>query len=161
MTVDPKFLRQVQDAGWLVRAADQDAVTVGCPRHGCSLTVKLRPGGTVPQTCGRGPDLAEFEVESYEQLIEAMKRQQWMLGLSTADVEQCMGCADDHWAKVRQTEPQRRFGFDDLAALAATLGFAIVLRRTDLPPVTLKRIAETRGQLSRRRKLRPSQRGQA
>ena len=153
MSVDPKFLRDVQQAGWVVKAAGEDAVTAACPRAGCSLLVNLRPGMRIPETCRRGPDIAEITVDGYEHFIRVMMDQQYLLGLSTSDVEQVMGCADDHWAKVRQANPQRKFGFDDLMALAGSLGYAIVLRRTDLPPVTLRRIAETRSQVSRRRKI--------
>lgn len=150
MTLDPKFLRDVQNSGWLIRFVDQDSVTAACPRQGCSTLLKLRSGTRIPDACGSGADFREVVVGNYETLRAALKLRRQTLGLAIAEVEDIAGVATDHLAKAEKEGPSRVPTLDILAEWAEALGYEIVLRSKPLPAYTLRVISQTRPRLDAR-----------
>lgn len=150
--MDAAFLRAVQKAQWLIMGADEDHVIARCPRAGCSLTVKLRPGNVIPQTCRSGPDLAETVVGSFEDARLFLRARREDLGFSIRDIEEIAGVATDHLAKWEKDAPSKIPNTETFLEWAASLGYEVVLRPVPLPPVALRAIIETRPLLRRRAK---------
>lgn len=150
--MDAKFLRDVQAAQWLIKAVDEDHVVASCPRAGCALTVKLREGAAIPQTCRTGPDLAERVVGSFEEIRLFLRSRREDLGLAIRDVEEVAGTATDHLAKWEKDGPSKIPNTETFLEWAQSLGYEVVLRPSALPPVALRAIVETRPLLRRREK---------
>jgi transcriptional regulator with XRE-family HTH domain len=148
--MDAEFLRAVQRAQWLIKAADEDYVIVRCPRAGCTLTVRLSPGNPIPQTCRVGPDLLEKVVQSFEDARLFLRERREDLALSIRDVEEVAGVATDHMAKWEKDQPTKIPNTETFLEWSGALGFEVVLRPTGLPPVALRAIIETRPLLKRR-----------
>jgi transcriptional regulator with XRE-family HTH domain len=148
--MDADFLKAVQRASWLIMAADEDHVIARCPRAGCTLTVKLRPGGVIPQTCKSEPDLAETVVRSFEDARLFLRARREDLCLSIRDIEEIAGVATDHLAKWEKDANLRIPNTGIFLEWAASLGYEVVLRPVALPPVALRAIIDTRPLLRRR-----------
>lgn len=153
--MDPKFLRDIQRAGWLIRFVDEGSAIVGCPRQGCGTMLKLRSGVKIPDACGRMPEWEEVIVTDNASLTRALKNRRVMLGLSIAEAEECAGVATDHWAKAEGNHPQRQMMSQIVCEMAAALGYDLILRpRSEgLPTVTLGVISRTRARTEARRRM--------
>jgi transcriptional regulator with XRE-family HTH domain len=148
--LDADFLRAVQRAQWLIKAADEGSVIARCPRAGCTLTVRLSPGNPIPQTCRVGPDLLEKVVQSFEDARLFLRERREDLALSIRDVEEVAGVATDHLAKWEKDGPSKIPNTETFLEWAASLGYEVVLRPAPLPPVALRAIIETRPLIKRR-----------
>lgn len=148
--MDQKFLKQVQDAKWQIKAAGEDFVVAQCPRAGCNLLVNLKPGGAVPQTCRPGPDLLERVVSSFEDARLFLRERREDLGLSIRDTEEISGAATDHMAKWEKDSPSKIPNTETFLEWAKALGYDVVLRPAPLPPLALSMIIETRPLIARR-----------
>ena len=148
--MDADFLRAVQKAQWLIRAADQDHVIASCPRAGCTLTVNLFPGGVIPQTCKTGPDFMETVVTSFEDIRVPLRAAREDYGLTIADVEQASGMADYHLAKCEKDDPSKIPNIATVLHWCGSLGYDVLIRRGPLPPLTLRIMVGTRHRLKRR-----------
>lgn len=155
MTVDQKFLRDVQAAGWQIKAADQSKVVAGCPRAGCALKILLRPDAPVPDTCKPGPDLAEVTVRTYEDARVFLRARREALNLTIKELEEVAGASVDHLAKAEKNNPSKLPNAQLLVEWAASLGYEVVLRPASLPPMALRYISDTRQHVASRVKMRP------
>ena len=148
--MDPKFLREVQAANWIIMAADGEKLMARCPRAGCTMSVNLKPGGVIPQTCRAGADLTERVVGSFEEARLALRERRENLALTIADVEQAAGLADYHIAKSEKDDPSKIPNIETFLNWAGALGFEVVLKPAPLPLLTLRLLAETRHRVGRR-----------
>lgn len=151
--VTPEFLREVQGGGWLIITADSETVYAGCPRQGCGLQIKLKPGATVPASCRANPDLAEVVIEGFDDARRAMRARREQLGLSIRNVEEAAGLADDYLAKFEKDDPAKIPNAQSFIEWIQSLGHELVLRPKGLPPYTMRIISETRDQLRARRQV--------
>lgn len=153
--IDPAFMRRVQQAGWIIIGADEFTVWGSCPRDGCSLKVKLKPDATLPQTCGRGPDLAEIVVNTFDDARIPLRDRRDDLGLIIKDVEEAAGMAVDYLSKFEKDNPSKIPNAQTFFEWAQALGYQVVLRPAPLPPYTMRLISDSRDKLDlRRRHLR-------
>lgn len=151
MSVTPEFLREVQRAGWDLMSVDLGSALVSCPRQGCNLRVRLKSGTAIPETCGRGPDLRETVVRSYEDARIALRNKRHSLTLSIAEVEDIAGMASDHLAKAEKENPSRILTTNIFLEWCEALGFEVVLRPKELSPYALRVISQTRARSEARR----------
>ena len=152
--MDQKFLRDVQAAGWQIRAVDQDKVVAGCPRSGCTLNVNLRNGAKIPETCREGPDLAEVRVRTYDDARLFLRDRRESLSLTIREVEEVAGAAVDHLAKAEKDNPSKFPNAQLLIEWAASLGYDLVLRPAMLPGMALRYISDTRSEVGARSRKR-------
>jgi len=150
MAIDQDFLRLIQRRGWQIVSADEEHVWAGCPREGCKLTVRLRPDGLVPDACGRGADLTEHVVTSFDVGRLFLRDRRVSLGLSIREVEEIGGIAEDFLAKFEKDNPSKTPNAQTFLEWAKALGYEVVLRPSFLPPLALRIIAETRAKLRSR-----------
>jgi len=148
--MDAEFLRAVQKAQWLIKAAGEDYVMVSCPRAGCNVTLNLTPGGFIPQTCKVGPDLLEKTVGSFDDVRVFLRTRREDLALSIRDVEEAAGLETDHMAKFEKDNPTKIPNVTTFLEWAGALGYEVVLRPSPLPHIALRAIIETRPFLKRR-----------
>lgn len=153
--VDPKFLAEVERAGWLVHAVDQDAVIAACPRAGCALRTKLRSGVKVPETCRPGPDLAATRVTNFDVGRVFLRQRRENLGLTIREVEEIAGAATDHFAKAEKDNPSKIPNTEIFIEWAASLGYEVWLVPGQLSPYARRMIVDTRAQLKSRRTMSP------
>lgn len=151
--VTPDFLRAVQMGGWQIVTADSETVWAGCPRAGCGLTVKIKPGAAIPTSCRAVPDLSEVVIDGFEDARRAMRARREQLGLSIRNVEEAAGLADDYLAKFEKDDPSKIPNAQSFMEWIQALGYEVVLRPRALPPYTMRIISETRDQLRARRKV--------
>lgn len=155
MTIDPEFLRDVQRKGWLIRSVTETTVIGGCPRAGCNLSVNLRPDKSVPETCRRGPDMAEVSLSSFDEARVALRDRRDELGLTIREVEEISGATTDHLAKAEKDGPSRNLNTQSFIEWANALGYEVVLRPMDLPTKALRYISFTRAYFERRKRRLP------
>lgn len=153
--MDQNFIAEVEKAGWLIKAVDMGDVLAGCPRAGCALTVRLKQGAAIPQTCRRGPDLASVAVNSWSDAATFLRKRRDDLGLSIKDVEEVAGAATDHFAKAEKDNPTRIPNAEIFIEWAGALGYSVVLVPGQLTPYARRVIAETRKQIGWRKKMQP------
>jgi transcriptional regulator with XRE-family HTH domain len=152
MKVTPDFIRQVQDAGWHIVAADTDSVWIGCPRGGCNLRTRIKAGSSIPRTCRSEAPVGMIEVDDYVNVARpALRERRQQLGLTIKDIEEVSGIADDHLAKMQKENPSKIPNILTFTDWARSLGFKLVLIPAELPQVTINKIVETRPAQERRR----------
>lgn len=149
--MDAKFLRQVQDEGWIIKSVDEDEALVACPRAGCDLKVRLKEGRKIPTTCGPTSPFQEMVVRSFEDVRQMLWPRRLALDLTIKDVEAITGMAPDHLAKMEKDNPSRIPNIETLILWAEGLGFQLVLRHTGLTPYALRTIEQTRQEVKKRR----------
>lgn len=151
MKVTPDFIRQVQDAGWHIVAADVESVWIGCPRGGCNLRTRLKAGSAIPRTCRSEAPVGMIEVDDYlNGARPSLRKRREQLGLTIKDVEEVSGIAGDHLAKIEKDDPSKIPNILTFTDWARSLGFKMVLIPAELPQVTLNVIVETRPAQARR-----------
>jgi transcriptional regulator with XRE-family HTH domain len=153
--VDTSFLRNVQNAGWIIQFVDDDKVLAKCPRAGCSLKAVLKDGDNVPETCAVGPSLTEITIGCYDDARKFLRQRRDDLVLSIKDVEEVAGMTVDMLAKVEKDNPSKIPNFIFVLEWAQSLGYDLVLRPGNLPNYALRTIAESRGQMKRRLTTQP------
>jgi hypothetical protein len=152
MTIEPKFLNDVQRAGWNLVAVDEERAVAGCPRSDCNLTVNLKPGATIPEVCRPKPPLAEHAIASFDAARVALRGRREELGFTIRDVENIGGIADDYLAKFEKDDPAKIPNAQTFIEWAQALGYDVVFRPTMLTAMALRTIADTRRMLEARRK---------
>lgn len=149
---DPKFLKDVQDAGWLVKAVVEGSCVAKCPTSGCSMMALLAEGKHIPKrVVERGPS-ADMLVTGYDVGRQILRERRRELLLTIKEVEIASGIAEDHAAKFERDEWSRQPNAETFIEWAAALGFEVVLRPVELPPITLRMIAESRDRVPARTK---------
>ena len=153
MTEDlQSWLREVQRRGWRIVAPDEETCVVACDSPTCGLRVKLRQGGTIPPRLTRKDDSGAVVVSSFDGARMALRDRREQLLLTIAEVEDIAGLSSDHLAKAEKDNPDRIINVDLFLHWAGALGFRVVLVPDDLPPITLRTIAQTRRHQVRRRR---------
>ena len=145
------FLRRVQQSGWRIESVDGDTCTVRCPRAGCDMRARFRAALDVPP---RNLPLHSLDepVRSFDDARALLKARREELGLTIAEVEHVSGIADDHLAKCERTAFDKMPNVQTFMEWAQALGFDVILRPAELPPVVLRVISETRDKLPARRR---------
>lgn len=151
MAVDPKFLRSLQDKGWIVESVEADHCVVKCPADGCSMRAKVKAGPSIPERCNTSVE-RERAARLYDDARKVLRRRRQDLLLSTTEVEESAGLASAHIAKSERPDFTRVPTFDTVAMWAAALGYEIVFKPTDLPPMTLRFITDSRNRTADRRR---------
>lgn len=145
------FLRDVQKAGWAIEEVTDDTCTVKCPAHGCAMRARLKQGGAIPRREGQGQTWDQ-SVTSFDEVRETLRQRRQELGLTIPEVEEVAGIAGDHLAKFERDNfdkiPNTQLFFE----WANALGMQVILRYGDLPPVTLRWIADTRDRAEARQR---------
>jgi transcriptional regulator with XRE-family HTH domain len=149
---DPKRIKDVQDAGWLVQAVGDSFCVARCPTAGCSMRALIADGKDIPQrVVERGPSI-DIPVGGYDALRRVLRERRRELLLTIKETEIASGIAEDHMAKFERDEWNRQPNVDAMVEWAASLGFEVVLRPVELPPITLRMIAESRDRVAPRQK---------
>lgn len=149
--MNPDSLKAIQRAGWAIVTADRETCTVKCPTQGCHMRARFKIDGTIP---ARDVPMHTWDlvVRSFDDVREAMKARRQELGLTIPEVEHISGIAGDHLAKFEKTEWNRPPNIDTLMSWSSALGYEVLLRLGELPPVTLRWIADTRPKIEARRR---------
>lgn len=153
MTIDPPFIKAVQKAGWLIKEVDADRVVGSCPHAGCGMSVDLKPGRAIPATCGHRSDAGERTIGSYTAARDALRWRRESLCLTIKEVEEVAGVTVDHLAKAEKDDPDRVISTQIFIEWAKSLGYDVVLRPTEIPPMTARYIADTRHRMEARRRI--------
>lgn len=151
--MDPKFLKDVENAGWSIEAVDQDSVVGKCPSVGCQLRAKLEQGRYIPRvdpSCRRS--VLDHKVSSYDEVRELLRQRREGLGLTIREVEEIAGAAVDHLAKAEKDDPSKVPNVQLLIEWLQSLGLELVVRPGEMPAYTRRVIAETRDKLEARRR---------
>ena len=148
--LDPKWLREIQKLGWIIRSADETNGWAACPRDGCTMTAKLREDGPLPAVCKRGPDLSEKSVEFFDDARVFLRDRREGLALTIREVEESAGITVDFLAKFEKDDPSKIPNAQTFIEWAKTLGYEVVLRPAPLPPTTLRILSDTRAKLRMR-----------
>lgn len=153
--MNPDTLKAIQKKGWAIETADVGSCTVKCPTPGCKMRARFRHGSSVPQRDVPGYSWDQA-VGSFDEARESLKVRRQELGLTIAEVEHISGIAGDHLAKFERTnwmdKNLRMPNVETFMEWATALGFDVVLRHGELPPVTLRWIADTRPKIDARRR---------
>lgn len=149
MNID--WLKMIQRNGWRIETASKDDCTALCPTPGCKMRVRFKDGGNIPV---RDVPLHSLDkaATSFDDAREILKERRQELGLTIAEVEHIAGIASDHLAKFERTDWSRPPGIGIFLEWCQALGIDVILRPSDLPPVTLRWIAETRSKADARRR---------
>lgn len=156
MNID--WLKLVQRSGWTIESADDGTCTVKCPTRGCQMRARFKTGTAIPlrdQPCHTWDN----PVESFSDVRDVLKARRQELGLIIPEVEEISGIAGDHLAKFEKLDTVRMPNAQTFIEWAQSLGFQVILRPTDLPPMTLRYIAETRSKAEARKRRFAIERG--
>lgn len=148
--MDTKFLQRVQAAGWIIRHADMSGGVVYVSPPGYDLVVKLSAGAKIPVISDLPASPARLE--TFDDLRQIWRQRRQELGLTHEDVEHIVGCTPSHYAKVERDTwnsadvktrrmPNAQFAMD----ISAGLGLPLFVDRGQLPPVTLRAMANSAG----------------
>ena len=149
---DLKFLKDVQNSGWSILAVTEGACIGRCPTSGCSMKALMTEGKPIPQrVVAYGPSL-DMPVGGYDEAREVLKARREELLLTIQELEIVSGIAETHAAKFERAEWTRQPNTETFIEWAAALGYEVVLRPVDLPPITLRMISETRDRAAQRQK---------
>lgn len=154
MKVDQEFLKAVQRAGWKIKLVDSGRVLAGCPRAHCEMQTVLKPGSPIPDTCSPDPGMIEVEIRSYDDGRRTLRDRRQDLCMTMTQVEFCAGLTEGHLLKAEKDNPDRVMSVEGFIVWANTLGFEVVLRSGDLPPVTLRELANSQPQVETRKQRR-------
>ena len=139
--------KELRANGWSVACADGARICLRCRSPGCpsERTIDLAIDPSIPAPCadhhvdGYGWTVVEQFRDLRRALIDARKS----MGLTQEEVNALAGFTDGHISKLEagMRTPQ----FPTFEVWAATLGKAIVLENTKLPPVVARTIARKGG----------------
>ncbi|MGL6209122.1 MAG: helix-turn-helix domain-containing protein [Paracoccaceae bacterium] len=155
MTVDPGFLRDVQNAGWLIRSVGQGEVFGMCPRAGCDVVLQFRAGSNVPATCRPVPEFKETIVNGFEDARRHLRKKRERLCVTIAETEDVAGMAVDYMAKFEKDEPSKIPNAQTFFDWCKAMGVEVVLRDGNFPATMLNMISQTRQYLKARRVMQP------
>lgn len=151
--MDPKFIKDVQAAGWHIEAATSEFVIAKCPSVGCNLRAKLNQDQHIPQVdpgCRRS--FTDRKVEKFDDIRLILRERRENLALSIREVEEIGGIAVDHLAKMEKDEFTKQPNAQTLIEWAQALGFELVLRPAELTNYALRTICDTRDKVAPRQK---------
>lgn len=150
---DAKFFRAIEARGWMIEAADKDSSCIArCKSPGCSMRLRIKPGGIIPQRQVDQRLGLDETLEGYDDARDVLRRRREQLGLSIAEVEAAAGIAQDHMLKFERDDPTRLPNIATYIIWANTLGYEVVLRPSTLPPITCRLIEETRDRYESRKR---------
>lgn len=151
--MDQKFLKNVQAAGWRIVGVDETSVIGACPSVGCGLKAKLDQGKKVPEVdpgCKR--NVMDRPVASFSEIRDVLRPRREELGFVIKDVEEIAGLAVDYLAKFEKDDPSKIPNIEAVMNWAEALGYEFILRPKEMTPYALRRLAETRDKLDKRRR---------
>lgn len=151
--VTPQFLRDVQEAGWQIKGANEGAVLGGCPREGCSLKVNLKPGRPLPVACTSGKERTQVVVRTFEDARIPLRERRKELGLTIKEMEEIAGITVDYAAKFEKDNPSKIPNAETFFEWAQALGYDVVLVPSALPSKALSYIANSRDQQGVRKRM--------
>lgn len=138
-----------QAAGWRIEEVETDSCRLACPREGCSVRVTWREGDPVPAcSSAAGPGLV---IASHEDFRLLMRAERERLALTISEVEDAAGLSTSHLLKAEKDDPSRVVNLDTAIDWASALGGSLVVVFGPMPVRTLRIVAETREDVSRRR----------
>lgn len=149
---DPKFLKRVQESGWSIDVVGDGNCVGKCPTAGCSMRALITDGKHIPRRVVENGPSQDISLPDYNVARLTLQGRRQGLGLTIREVEEVSGLADDHVAKFEPENWQRQPTLDTFITWAATLGFDVVLRPADLPPITLRKVSETRAVQAKRQR---------
>lgn len=154
--MDPKFLRDVQNAGWSIVAVSEDSCIAKCQNAGCAVMLRLTEKSLI-QTTGSGGGGQDFSVTSFDGVREFLRGRRQSLTLNINEVEEIAGMTQDFLAKFErdgwaEAGTVRQPNVQTLVEWAGALGYEVVLRPVGLPAKALSYIAATRRMFEARRK---------
>lgn len=151
--MEPKFVREVQKAGWHVESVNLDDVVARCPSVGCGLRAKLSQSAKIPEVdpgCRRS--VIDLPVHDFEDIRKALRTRREELALTIREVEEIGGIAVDYLAKFEKDDPSKYPNAMLLIEWAQTLGYELVLRPAEMTPYAIRTICDTRGKVASRQK---------
>lgn len=157
--MDPKFLKRIEDQGWVVESVEQDGVTARCPGKGCGLKTKFKEhAGGIPARAPIGFKGLDIAVGDFDGARQVLRERRETLGLTIREVEELAGIAIDFLAKFeRDTWDDDKWrklpNAQTFMEWAQALGYEFVLRPIELPRPTRRVITQTRDRTKARRKL--------
>ena len=143
----PEFLRDVQRHGYMIEAVTEDACIARCPSNGCGVRLNLREGQTVPPRSPQESRPEDRPVSSFDEGRMILRDRREELLLTIDETEGISGVASSQLAKCERDQVTRPVGVDGFIHWAGALGFEVVLRPIELPPLTVRILANTRGKL--------------
>jgi len=157
-------IKEAQRKGWVVIGVETGSIFLRCPSYGCGLKCKVLNGEPIPSVdpmLSRNP--VDMQVGSFADMQSALRERREELCLSISEVEDAAGLAHGHIGKAEKDNPSREPQIGIILEWAQALGFEVVLRRADLPPLTQRLIEGSRGRAEIRRRqnqrrVRPSRR---
>lgn len=151
--MEPKFVREVQKAGWHVESVTSDDVVARCPSVGCGLRAKLAQSSKIPvvdPACRRSA--VDLPVHDFDDIRKALRTRREELALTIREVEEIGGITVDYLAKFEKDEPSKYPNAMLLIEWAQTLGYEFVLRPADMTPYAIRTICDTRDKEASRQK---------
>ncbi len=147
--MDQKFLKDIQSNGWVIEAVEEGSCIARCPSPGCGMRARIKSSGAVPPRLNDQVEL-DFNATSFNAARGFLRGRREELRLSIAEVEEAAGLTKDHLAKMERDDDLRIPNLETFITWANTLGFELVLRPAELPPVTMRMICDTRSLTARR-----------
>lgn len=152
-SVDTKFLKDIQKAGWSVVSATDTEVIGQCGNVNCQLRAKLTEGSFIPSTCeGRSHRVFEPQIFDLQSWIEVLRDRRQQLCLSIRDVEAVIGHATDSVAKYESQKSDKVPTVEFMFLWSQAVGLDFLARPTNLSNYAVRIISETRGQIPARTK---------
>lgn len=142
--MSPEFLKEVQRRGYVIESVTADGVTARCPAEGCGLRLAVKEGAFLPRRPGQDTRPEDRRVDSFRSLQAILTARREELTLTIGETEDMAGFAQHHLSKAEADRIQRIPNFDFLVDWANALGFEFVLRPRQMPPMSLRYLAETR-----------------
>ena len=140
----PEFLRQVQRNGYRIEAVTEEGCIARCPAEGCGLRLNIRENGFLPRRPGQDTRPEDRPIPAFRALQAVLKARREELTLTIGETEDMAGFAQHHLSKAEADKVQRIPNFDFLIDWCEALGFEFVLRPKQMPPLSLRYLAETR-----------------
>ena len=143
-SVDREFLAKVQAAGLMVRRVEEKHLVAQCQVQGCGMLMKLSILDQVPD---HGRDFRRansWDVPTYDDMRKILRRRREEISLTIAEVEDIVGFANDHLAKIENDRATRIPNAMTLFDWIHALGFQVALVPGEMPATTLQTIADTR-----------------
>lgn len=155
--MDTKVLREIQRLGWIIESVGKDACVVKCPEQGCGMRARIRKDTGAPPRLNERVE-TDIEAKSFDEVRQMLRARRLELALSIPEIEEAAGLTTDHLAKFERPDFSKIPNLDTVIYWAGALGFELVLRPAELPPMTLRMITETRPILPQRRRRQETDR---
>lgn len=163
MSIDPKFLKDVEENGWVIESVDKDGSCIAkCNGGGCAMRARIEQGGYIPVRTNDAMTL-DVPIEDFNHARQVLRDRRLALRLTILEAEEAAGLGKDYLLKLEgdnYAKYNRNPSVETVRYWAAALGYQLCLRPIPLPPITRARIAQTRDLTKRQEKrfLREEQR---